>query len=250
MRNTNRISILMAIGNFQPIVGGAERQAQRLSCALSQLGTTVSVLTQAHPGLPECERIDGAEVYRLGRASGYWAIKLNRYIQWLAFLFQHRAQVDIVHAHQPHSSAFVVGGLGKILDKPVVVKIPSPGSIRLFRRSKTGKLLFKLLTCITDVFIAPNSEIAEQLVDLGVSSHQIQKIPNCINTRAIVPASFKEKAAERGKIGIRDTDVVLVFLGRLVPVKNLGYLIPIFRAMKADIECVPIKAKPRPRLPS
>ena len=27
-------------------------------------------------------------------------------------------------------------------------------------------------------------------------------------------------------------------------------LIPIFRAMKADIECVPIKAKPRPRLPS
>ena len=47
------LKILMVIGLFHPVVGGAEKACQTLSKRLMGKGISVTILTQYRDGLPE-----------------------------------------------------------------------------------------------------------------------------------------------------------------------------------------------------
>lgn len=57
--------IVMLISSFHPLIGGAERQALRLSEKLVDSGIRVTVLTRWHEGLRKEEKINGVNVNRI-----------------------------------------------------------------------------------------------------------------------------------------------------------------------------------------
>ena len=56
--------ILMIISLFHPVVGGTEKQAQRLAKKLKEQGINVFMLTREVKGSPDIEEIEGITVYR------------------------------------------------------------------------------------------------------------------------------------------------------------------------------------------
>ena len=69
------MNILIVIGQYYPVIGGAEAQAQKQAETLHKLGVNIEVLTYHRRGLATYEEINGVPVYRL-RGFLYKKIKL------------------------------------------------------------------------------------------------------------------------------------------------------------------------------
>jgi len=78
-----------------------------------------------------------------------------------------------------------------------------------------------------DLVIAPSAGIAAVLRDLGVTS-EIKVIPNGIEL-----SPFQAPASTRAELGLPPDDLVLMYLGRLGPEKNLAFLLRAFNGVAA-----------------
>src|SRR5438477_8963780 len=64
-RLSMNLSVLMFCPQFRPVVGGAERQAEKLGAALAGTGCRVTILTpRLDPGSPDSERINQVTIVR------------------------------------------------------------------------------------------------------------------------------------------------------------------------------------------
>ena len=78
------MKILMVISQFQPIIGGAERQAQLLAKRLIEKGVTVNLVTGWWKfGTSRKEMIDGIRIFRNFCFWGMFGIKSHRMIRML-----------------------------------------------------------------------------------------------------------------------------------------------------------------------
>jgi Glycosyl transferase 4-like domain len=60
-----KLSVLMFCRQFRPIIGGAERETEKLGAALVEAGCRVKVLTpRFDPDSPDMEKLDGLTVER------------------------------------------------------------------------------------------------------------------------------------------------------------------------------------------
>jgi len=80
-----------------------------------------------------------------------------------------------------------------------------------------------------DLVIAPSAGLMKVMRDLGVTS-PIKVIPNGIDLRPFRPPSTRLTRAE---VGLPDEDVVLIYVGRLSPEKNLPFLLRAFFGVAA-----------------
>jgi len=77
--------------------------------------------------------------------------------------------------------------------------------------------------------IAPSPGVAAVLADLGVTS-EIKVIPNGIE---LAPFQTPAAARSRAELGLPENDIVLMYLGRLGPEKNLAFLLRAFNGVAA-----------------
>lgn len=75
-----------------------------------------------------------------------------------------------------------------------------------------------------DLVIAPSPGLQEVLINLGVEA-QIDVIPNGID---IKPFQSVEKTIPRQELGFKEDDVILTYMGRIGPEKNLPFLLRAF----------------------
>lgn len=71
------MNIIMFCPQYRPLVGGAERQAEKLACALVRKGMTVTILTpRVDPISVEVENVGGVVIRRfvLHDLSRRWAL--------------------------------------------------------------------------------------------------------------------------------------------------------------------------------
>src|SRR4029079_8847129 len=80
-----------------------------------------------------------------------------------------------------------------------------------------------------DLVIAPSPGVAAVLADLGVTS-EIKVIPNGIE---LAPFQTPAAARSRAELGLPENDIVLMYLGRLGPEKNLAFLLRAFNGVAA-----------------
>jgi len=121
----------MVIGQFLPLVGGAEKQALLLAQALGQRGVRVRIVTaRLKWGWPRREHIRGVEVRRLFALWGAFGIrglrKFGRYafmLRLFAYLISHADEYDVIHAHQLLHPAFAAAAAGKVTGKPVAATV-------------------------------------------------------------------------------------------------------------------------------
>jgi L-malate glycosyltransferase len=177
----------MVINQFHPIVGGAERQAQKLAKGLIERGVDVEVLTSRRRGWKKRELVDGVPVRRhrvfyipLGRRKfGY---TLFYVAQVFLYLLWHRKSFDILHTHQAMYPAFVASLAARLLRKPSIVKSASSGTdfdlVKLQRKPLIGPIMVRSMCKNTDWFIAISRHIRGDLARFGVAPHKIVFLPN------------------------------------------------------------------------
>lgn len=168
------LQVLMVISSFYPVIGGAEKQALLLAQALPELDFRVTVLTRRHPGMPDRQVLCGVETVRVGVHRRNKAGSFASALAWLRFCWEHRQQYDVYHAHQPFSSAWVVGLMGKLTGRPAIAKIPGTSTAKWLRWR------CKPLAHLLDAVVVTNRESAA-ILESRFRPGQIRLIPNGVN---------------------------------------------------------------------
>jgi glycosyltransferase involved in cell wall biosynthesis len=225
---------MLVSGNVRPVagdlpVGGAARQAVKLSRALRKTGVDASIVTVL-PRLrfPRREIVDDVPVHYVN--SLYWLLRrrgfrrvevLLRVHALAAYLARHRRHYDIIHVHTAATATALAGVLaGRWLKKPTILKITNSGArydLHRFNQisglpwsRRLGRLL-RSASCV----VALNEEATDQLLADGFRTNQIVHIPNGVSIDSIQP---------RMNYDCNGTPNIL-YVGRLHAAKGLDTLL-------------------------
>ncbi len=201
------MKILMVISQFQPIIGGAERQAQLLAKRLIEKGVTVNLVTGWWKfGTSRKEMIDGIRIFRNFCFWGMFGIKSHRMIRMLGgityaislglYLFLRGRAYDIIHVHQFLYPAFVSVFMGKkVLKKPVLVKSASSGitsDIGRLRQLPLGCFQLNFLLKELDHLVAISKATGRDFEKIGYSESRISYIPNGVEIPVIGEKTYAQ----------------------------------------------------------
>ena len=232
--------VLMLVPNFgpdRPLVGGAERQAEKLSLALLERGCRVEAVTpRDDPRWPEREVIGGLPVHRysisdlsrmLPRGAGIPNTLLRRWQTHRGVRAQ-LGRFDLLHCHMASPlTAFAVDVAAR-MGKPVVCKVACGG--RLFdllttaETTRGARLLSRNMVRKVTRWIAISDEIRGELVDWGVDPSRIVRLPNGVEPLAADPLP-------PGGVARR-----FLYLGRIEDNRDHGLMV---RAFERVLERVP-----------
>ncbi|ULA68946.1 MAG: putative Phosphatidylinositol N-acetylglucosaminyltransferase [Nitrospira sp.] len=232
----------MIAPQFSPLVGGYERAAERLSTELGQKGHDVTVVSERRESSwQKIQTMNGFTVRRL------WCIyrpgwhTVTSLLSLSFFLLLHRNRFDVFHLHQYGYHAAVTVALGKLLRRPVVLKITSTEAQGILQTlvgtHKTGGLLASLHRKVSGC-IATSEAVGEEAARFGVPKERIVLVPNGLNTTFFSESTVAKKTQIKTKLALNKSLTVL-FSGRLSAEKNPDGLLEAW----AEICCNPIDAE-------
>lgn len=221
-KEAQQLSILMICPQYLPIVGGYERAAERLSTALSERSHNIMVITERRKmEWPAKETIDGVKVCRL------WCIYrprlhiLTALTSFALFLLIKGRRFDVWHVHQYGLHAALAVALGKLLRRPVVLKLTSSANHGLARATKIGR--FALLTAVllkrVTAIVALTQETAREALAFGISPERIHQLGNGVDTTTFYPHNELERNKLKQMLGI-DLHRIVIYVGRFSTEKN------------------------------
>ena len=218
------MKLLMIIGQYYPIAGGAEKECQKLSRRLLQEGITVSVLTQFCEGMPDYEIIEGIPVYR--KMKGWHLFEYTYMLSVLWFLIKHIREYDIVQCFGVYLFIPPVVLIKYLFKKRAIARIEGPGSSGDFHRIRkltSGNLILRSVKML-DRIISISGDINREIKDNGIPDHSVVSIPNSVDEHYFKPGKNERTRAVSS----------VCFIGRLAEEKGVGYLIKAMEGVKKE----------------
>ena len=223
-----RLRVLMLLGGAYPPPkgGGMELQVRTLARGLRQRGHHVTVLApRVAAGPRRCiGRLDGVPVCRLPYPhvpllGGVWLM-----CRQALFLWSKGGRYDTWHVHSPRRLAALAALLGSCMARPrVVIKVSSAAQLETgnlaMRPTLSARATFHCLRK-ADAWQAISRRIANALAAKGIPAARISAIPNAVDVDRFLPGQRTPSAHPR-----------FLFVGRLVPEKNLFVLLDAFAAL-------------------
>lgn len=200
------MNILFTISSFRPLVGGGERQAERLAQVLATQGHNVIIATRHYDqALPKLESADGITVLRLG-GSESWRYLLSLF--W--WILVNRRDIDLIHAHQSTTPLVVASLAALVLNIPVVC---TPMAARTELTWTNGFGLKGWLFRRVNRWIAKSAEIYQILEQFAPG--KVAQIPNGVDSEMFTNASQQS-----------DSQLpTVLYIGRLERPKRLDLLL-------------------------
>jgi len=211
------INVLMFCPQFRPVVGGAERQAEKLAIALVKKGLRVTIVTpRIDPDSPDVEEYHGVRIERfpLTDLSRIFNIPGIALINIPAILWQVQRAVrtrlkgnDVLHCHLASlqtAGAALAGRLCKIpvFCKAAIADLRSDlGEIE--KEGMSGHIVAWLARLIIVNWIATTEAVEQSLIRAGINEKHIVRIPNGVD----LPVALNNT----GRIAVRS----FLYLGRL-----------------------------------
>lgn len=224
------IEVCMVIPTFLPqVVGGAQSQVLRLSVALQRnYAVEPWILTQRLDGASAEDMLENIPVRRVSS----WRYPVGFLLSGFPCLTQGRP--DIIHVHALSSPVLLAVFSKQLIQKPVIVKVPSAKHIKRF----FSKPFSKRLAAHVDAFVALTPELEQVYLRHGVPPQKIWQIPNGIDTEeySYVPDDTRQHIRQR--LGIQPEAFVLSFAGRLIEEKNIEMLLQAWASVSGDIPAV------------
>ena len=119
----------MIAPQFRPLVGGYERAAERLAEELVSLGHEVTVIADCRDKCwPRMETTNGVTVRRLWCIYRTGLHLLTALLSHAAFLLLNGRRYDVFHIHQYGYHAAVTVVIGRLLRRPIILKITNTGA--------------------------------------------------------------------------------------------------------------------------
>ena len=209
------INILMVIGLFHPVVGGAEKACQSLSKGLMKEGISVTILTQHRDGFPEHEVIDGIPVFR--KMKGWHPFGITYMFSVLSFLIKNRGRFDIIQCFGLFLFVPPAVLMKYIFKKKVVVRLMCSGTCGDFSGIK--QLTFKRLIVEAakrcDRIVCLSQDIKHELLEYHFAPEKLVSIPNGVDIEQFAPLTRAEQQNSKN----------ICFIGRIEVQKGLEFLI-------------------------
>jgi 1,2-diacylglycerol 3-alpha-glucosyltransferase len=219
---------------YYPEINGVANSVFMLKNELEHIGHTVYVFTTTTPGAPEYEH----NVFRVPslpciliterRVGLFYQPKLASLIKKL--------NLDLIHTH----TEFSLGIFGRIMAKEL--KLPMVHTYHtiyedythyithfktLDRRAKAFVRVFTKICCNTvEQVIVPTEKVKELLLNYSVYK-EISVVPTGVNLKKFNPELYSKEDVKNLKqqYGIKETDKVLLYLGRISKEKNISEII-------------------------
>ena len=186
---------------FAPVIGGAERQAEKLGKILIERGISVEVWTQQlDPALPLRESLDGLPVNRfpvsnlakvllsipgMGIINAPWIMA-----QIIVRLWGAIGRSDVVHCHIGSLQTVAVGVAARLRKRPVICKAAVADVHsdlgEMARSGLTGRLAARLARSLFTRWVATSQAVRDALLRAGVCGERIVVIPNAVEIQSIV----------------------------------------------------------------
>jgi glycosyltransferase involved in cell wall biosynthesis len=236
--------ILMVIERFFPLTGGSETQCYQLSQKFVSFGSEVLIVTKRWKKefLPLEEFKEGFKVFRVGVPGNNRIADYFGGIALFFFLFRFRKLFDLIYINGGLANIFgstaILGG--KLLGKPVVGKVATPGELifsgpKALSPKKFVHPLIKIrlwLAKKADFYTAHTPEVIEELKFLRIPKEKIKEFTNSVDEKLFSPVDKEKKKKLRKLLGLPLNKNIVIFCGRIVKRKGLKYL---FNAWK-DLE--------------
>ncbi|MDZ7290121.1 MAG: glycosyltransferase family 4 protein [candidate division KSB1 bacterium] len=147
----------------------------------------------------------------------------------LRFLCQKKERFDLIHAHFAYTVGFAAARVGQKFGIPVVVTVYG-SDINFYTRRTLRNFVaahftiwgLRHATAVTAVSI----ELKRKLLTLKVPNERITVIPFGIRSSVFYPRG--EKHLLRRQMQLPETGILFLFVGNLVPVKGLEFLLNAF----------------------
>jgi glycosyltransferase involved in cell wall biosynthesis len=266
----DRIRICFVCISFWPMIGGAQRHAERHARQLQALGHEVTIVTLRHKRWwKRTESLDGLAIVRVG---GLYRTEKGLRVGKLGFLplsiglfltlWRLRHHYDILHAFQLTPPAPVAVLVGKITQKPVILNISSHGPSNkpgfgpgnkpdtqphlgdingIYDRSLGGDAIVNFLRKSNAFYQVLSSRSISYLTSHGFRAEQIVRIPNGVDTETFRPAAERGFDAEKPA---RD----LICVARLEHAKGIDVLLHAWGRLMHEPADWQTYLKPRLRL--
>ena len=212
---------------FAPLVGGYERACERLAVALTARGHDVMVCAERRDrAWTRQECMNGVWVRR------WWCIYkpgwhiVTSLLGLAGFLLCRGRSFRVWHIHQYGMHAALALVLGKLLRRPVILKLTSSSSMSLAQTLNNGRYprLLKALHQRMDAVVALTRETAAEAKAFGIPSTRIHVLGNGVDTRVFRPVTDADRRHVRQALGLTDAPIV-IFVGRLSKEKNVSGLL-------------------------
>jgi glycosyltransferase involved in cell wall biosynthesis len=234
------LRILMISPAFRPLVGGYERAAERLSSALCRAGYRVTVITERRDKKwPRKEVVDHVTVVRLWCVYRMGIHVFTSLMSFASFLLTRGCRYHVFHVHQYGYHAALAVIVGRLLRKPVLIKVTNTsteGLAPVLANCRFSRAITALHRAVS-ACIVTSTEAAREAVQFGIPEERIKLLRNGIDVDEFRPATDAEKLRLRIRLGITRSLVVL-YSGRLVAVKNVGGLIESWSTIQRDVDAV------------
>ncbi len=236
---TRKLRITQVVHDFHPVVGGIETYAYNIAKGLVDAGHSVSVFTARMPGLPAREVWEGININRFRSIARPFSYPFM--IGLAPALTRHRC--DILHAHinSPMTVDFTAFA-ARLTGVPLVITYHADAIIqdiatraRRFRRwlSQVYWLSRHIAAGISKRLIVTSPIYLESSEFLQRYRKKTSVLPAVVDPFFLSPLDDTKAAKER--LGYKEDDLLVLFVGRLVPYKGLRILFRAFRSIRKRI---------------
>ncbi|TWI12469.1 glycosyltransferase family 4 protein [Aerolutibacter ruishenii] len=220
-----RIHVLMVLESRYPVpLGGAEAQVRTLAKALRARGHRVTILTPLIKDWPVRRetifRVDRVPVCRIRFPRIRWLGGAILCARLAMFLWARRKRYDAWHVHIVHRFGAVCGLLGRLVGKPVILKVSGAWELEQGALATAAPWTYRILhRCLlwASAWQAISNRIASTIAARGIPPARIASIPNAVDTARYRTITRASSPFPR-----------FVFVGRMVPEKDLGILLQAF----------------------
>jgi teichuronic acid biosynthesis glycosyltransferase TuaC len=138
---------------------------------------------------------------------------------------------DVILGTWAYPDAYAASLIAKKLSKPLIVKVHGTDINLGIEQSWRRKKITEALENAKHV-IAVSSGLKEKIIGLGINSEKIAVIPNGVNAQVFFP---QDKMACRKALGLSKDIKYILFVGNLVTVKGIKYLVDAMKALPNDV---------------
>ena len=221
--------VVMIVGGYIDVAGGAEVQAQKLSEMLAKK-VNVKVLTNYQRKGRNALYYNGVTIRRYGKYLFGNAKKINYFLGIIIYLILHTKGIKTIHVHGIKYPAVATIFASIIIKKPVICKLVNSGDrndlLMLRRIPILGHHLCEFVKLRTTIFIAINNEIKLELLRQNIPLEKIRLIPN-----GVMLPNFSNKKVLKCNDHLR-----LICVARLEIQKNLDFLLHVVARGAGDIK--------------
>lgn len=218
--------VVMLVNEFPPLkVGGAERQAERLSKYLSRQGWPVWVITRHERGLLRDERQNGLRVTRLAALGPGKLGSISFVLGMLWLLWRQKHDYEILHAHLAFGPAFAGVIAARLLGKSCIVKLGNSGDygdILTSQRTLRGRLRLGAIRRWANIVIILDDAMNQEVIRSGFDPSRVRRMYNGIDITALDTSDLTSAPAFQTHSTGR---IVAIFVGRLTKQKSLSTLL-------------------------